>query len=235
MGAKDADPGGGSSAGGVYLFYGGATMAAGQSAADLARFEAGVLNDYLGNLYSLGGGDLDGDGLDEFWAGAYGYDVSPSGGGTVSFQGAVFIWAGQAARRSGVNSAADADGRIEGRPWLSGSSQLGYANSRRSGDVNGDGYGDLLSGAYFYDEGGTDSGAAFLYLGGPAGFVGVAAIPDRSAPRVVGEDRHDYCGTFVDTAPDVHRVGLVAALGGSARQHGRHACHLGATDTKAAT
>ncbi|HSJ53969.1 MAG TPA: integrin alpha, partial [Anaerolineae bacterium] len=42
------------------------------------------------------------------------------------------------------------------------------------GDVNGDGYDDLLAGAPFYDRDETDEGALFLYFGGPGG---LAATP----------------------------------------------------------
>jgi hypothetical protein len=38
-----------------------------------------------------------------------------------------------------------------------------------AGDVNGDGYGDVIVGAYFYDAGDTDEGAAFVFLGNSSG------------------------------------------------------------------
>ena len=42
----------------------------------------------------------------------------------------------------------------------------------RAGDVNGDGYDDVIVGAYGMDNGLFDEGAAFVFLGGPNGIVG---------------------------------------------------------------
>jgi len=40
-----------------------------------------------------------------------------------------------------------------------------------AGDVNGDGYADVIVGAYRYEAGETEEGAAFLFLGGASGIV----------------------------------------------------------------
>ena len=45
------------------------------------------------------------------------------------------------------------------------------------GDVNGDGYGDVLVGAPGFDNHQTDEGRVFLYLGGSGG---LASSPSRS-------------------------------------------------------
>jgi hypothetical protein len=47
-----------------------------------------------------------------------------------------------------------------------------------AGDVNGDGYDDLVVGANLYDDGSTDEGGAFVYLGGASG---PASTPDWQA------------------------------------------------------
>src|SRR5262249_36426214 len=46
--------------------------------------------------------------------------------------------------------------------------QLGLSVAS-AGDVNGDGYADVIVGAPVYDNGETDEGAAFVFLGGPSG------------------------------------------------------------------
>jgi hypothetical protein len=53
---------------------------------------------------------------------------------------------------------------------LSGQGGASFAFSvAPAGDVNGDGYGDVLVGAPFYDDGEPDAGRAFVYLGSAAG------------------------------------------------------------------
>jgi hypothetical protein len=199
VGARDADPSGRASAGSVWLVYGDPGTLVGElSVSGMARFDGLATNDYLGSQLSLGGGDLDGDGLSDFYAGAYGVDIS--GGATL--QGAVYLWSGDAARRAGASDVGLADGTISGAPFGSGSSQLGYAVSRRAADVNGDGYADLLAGAYYYDEGGTDAGAAFLYLGGPSAVSSERSMLTGAAARFVGEERYEYCAKAVDLVED---------------------------------
>src|SRR5262245_21785137 len=44
-----------------------------------------------------------------------------------------------------------------------------------AGDVNGDGYGDVVVGAYLYDNGSEDEGRAYLYLGSMTGLGTIAA------------------------------------------------------------
>src|SRR5262249_33163377 len=46
----------------------------------------------------------------------------------------------------------------------------------RAGDVNGDGYSDVIVGAYRHDSGGlTDNGSAYLFLGSPSGLSATPA------------------------------------------------------------
>ena len=58
-----------------------------------------------------------------------------------------------------------------------------------AGDVNGDGYGDLLVGAPYHDNGQLDEGAAFLYMGSPTGLSAASvwsAEADQSGPTYFG-------------------------------------------------
>ena len=61
-----------------------------------------------------------------------------------------------------------------------------------AGDVNNDGAADFLVGAYLMDSGGTDTGAAYLFLGTPGGGPGVCE------PEGAACDDHDDC-TSADT------------------------------------
>ena len=63
---------------------------------------------------------------------------------------------------SGTLDLAAADGKLTG---TSSSDQAGRAVAG-VGDLDGDGYGDLLVGAYGEDTGGSAAGAAYILLGG---------------------------------------------------------------------
>ena len=56
-----------------------------------------------------------------------------------------------------------------------------------AGDVNGDGYGDVIVGAYRYDNGQTDEGGPIVYLGVGSGLAPAAVWTAESdqAGRVV--------------------------------------------------
>ncbi|MCD4750780.1 MAG: FG-GAP-like repeat-containing protein, partial [Thermoanaerobaculales bacterium] len=95
-------------------------------------------------------GDVNGDGYADVVVGAHMYDNPETNEGRVS------VYLGSA---SGLGSSAawtaESDQDQSGYGWALGS----------AGDVNGDGYADLLVGAYRYDNGNTDEGRALLYYG----------------------------------------------------------------------
>ena len=104
-------------------------------------------------------GDVNGDGYGDVIVGAYGYDNGETN------EGRAYVYHGAA---GGLSPAPD---------WTAESdqadAQLGRA-VRTAGDVNGDGYSDVIVGARYYDNGETDEGAAFVYHGGAAGLASTA-------------------------------------------------------------
>lgn len=80
---------------------------------------------------------------------------------------------------------ADAVGAVTLDPLLSSSiagsaesdqAQSAFARSfKAAGDVDGDGYGDVVVGAFLFDNGETDEGRAFVYQGTPSGLNAVSA------------------------------------------------------------
>ena len=81
-----------------------------------------------------------------------------------------------------------------------GESRYGWSVSG-AGDVNGDGYDDIIVGAYQYDNGVADEGMAFLYLGSASGIA--------TTPAWTGEGNvtSDYYGWSVSSAGDVNGDG----------------------------
>ena len=80
--------------------------------------------------------------------------------------------------------------------------------------MNGDGYDDLVVGAYGFDMNGFDVGKVYVYHGSPAGLGEDNRPADWSA---VGENEGDYFGSALGTAGDVNGDGkadlVVGAFG----------------------
>ncbi len=137
--------------GAVSVFYGGP---AGVSTRPAIVLEGVGQTDNLGTSVT-GTGDVDGDGVDDIAAGA----VFASPGGRLR-AGAVRVFSGG---RSGVS--AQPLRVLEGR---AAGDALGVAVA--GGDVNGDGYGDLIVGAHQSSPGlRSHAGVVYLHHGGPGG------------------------------------------------------------------
>jgi hypothetical protein len=150
--AGDDDIGLGS--GQAYLFYGPLTHNIGARNADATvTGEAEV--DGLGNAVA-GAGDVNGDGYDDILIGARSNDSNGiQAGRAYLFYGPM----------TGTHSALEADAIISGDPFY----ELGWSVAA-AGDVDGDGFGDVLVGAWMADL----VGQAFLFLGPLSGELEVA-------------------------------------------------------------
>ncbi|HND53986.1 MAG TPA: hypothetical protein PLV92_16360, partial [Pirellulaceae bacterium] len=88
-----------------------------------------------------------------------------------------------------------------------------------AGDVNGDGYGDLLIGAPGYDVGGnTDAGAAYIVFGQNTGFNGwldLALLNGSNGFRMSGLAGDDLTGMAVGNAGDVNGDGYADIIIGA--------------------
>ena len=78
-----------------------------------------------------------------------------------------------------------------------------------AGDVNGDGFSDVIVGAWTFDDGQVDEGRAFLYLGSAAG---LALTPSWTAE---GDQTGAFFGTSVATAGDVNGDGFADVMVGA--------------------
>jgi hypothetical protein len=139
-------------------------------------------------------GDVDGDGYADILVGASHYDNGETD------EGQAFVYHGSAA---GLSATAD---------WMGESNQtsayFGWSVST-AGDVNGDGYADVLVGAIGYDNGETDEGRAFVYHGSA---VGLSATADWTAESGQADA---YFGRSVSTAGDVNGDGYADILVGA--------------------
>jgi len=165
-------------------------------------------------------GDVNGDGYADVIVGAYAYDNDQLN------EGRAFVYLGSAA------------GPAAGPAWTTESHQADalYGSSvAPAGDVNGDGYADVIVGASMYDNGETDEGRAFVYTGSAAGLGASPTWTFESNQMSV------YCGRSVATAGDVNGDGFSDVIVGGDRydntqvDEGRAWVFLGSAAGTAAT
>lgn len=136
---------GGTDAGQSYIFFGGPKM----NLTPDVTFTGASPDDLFGTLVS-GAGDVNGDGYDDVIAGSPQNDSAGDNAGS-----AYIFFGGQA-----MDSVPDVNMTGEATcDWF------GYSVSG-AGDVNGDGYDDVLIGAERNAAGGPNAGRAYLYYGG---------------------------------------------------------------------
>ena len=197
----------GSYAGQTYLVLGrpaGWFVGADLGVAD-ASFVGEASLDYSGSALARAG-DVDGDGFDDFLIGAYGNDE----GGTAAGQAYLVL-----GRDTGWTQGLDLS--------LADASYIGELSEDRAGnavsgagDVNGDGFDDLLVGAYGNDDAGSGAGQTYLVLGRDTGWGSDVDLGLAEA-SYVGEVASDYSGSAVSAAGDVDGDGfddfLIGAFG----------------------
>ena len=136
-------------------------------------------------------GDINGDGLDDLVLGAPYDDIDAIDAGT-----AYVVLGGT----SGTLDLSGADARLIG---ASGGDGAGLAVGR-AGDVDNDGFDDLLVGAWYEDSTAADAGAAYLLLGPITGDLRLG-----SADYIFwGDAADDFAGSAVTTVGDWDGDGL---------------------------
>ena len=141
-----------------------------------------------------GAGDVDGDGFDDILVGARLFDSGQED------EGAAFLYLGSP---SGPSLTWD---------WIAESdqalAQFAYSVAG-AGDLNGDGFDDVIVGARYFSNGQAREGRAFMYFGSASG---LSFGPDRIAE---GDQDLAYFGTSVSGAGDVNGDGFVDVMVGA--------------------
>ncbi|HEX9656928.1 MAG TPA: FG-GAP-like repeat-containing protein [Bacteroidota bacterium] len=171
----------------AYIFFGGTSM---DNVADVTLTgEAG--SDGFG-FSVAGSGDVNGDGYSDVIVGAYGNDAGGVNAGRayVYFGGAV------------MNSIADVT--------LTGAAAADFFgfSAAGTGDVNGDGYSDVIVGASGNDVDGVNAGRAYVYFGG-------AVMNNIADVTLTGAAASDFFGTSVASADDVNDDGYSDVIVGA--------------------
>jgi hypothetical protein len=209
VGASGADEGG-DDRGAAYVIFG---KAGGfNSATSLGTIDGnsgfrirGFANlDSTGSAVS-GAGDVNGDGFDDVIVGA---GVAGGGG---SSRGASYVVFGKSGSFASAINAVDLDGSDGFR--IFGAHDLDIAGFAvgGAGDVNGDGFDDVIVGAPFADEGGNASGAAYVVYGKGSGFedtISLLTLDAATGFKLRGVADSDHAGFAVQTAGDVNGDGF---------------------------
>ena len=143
-------------------------------------------------------GDVNGDGRGDLVVGCLWYD------GSAADQGAAYVYLGAASGVAAPPAVA----------WVNPVPQVGAQFGRAvagAGDLDGDGYADVVVGAPFQDGTAVDEGAVYVYRGGPAG-------PSATADVVLTEPSHQagaHFGRAVASAGDINVNGFSELLVGA--------------------
>ena len=174
-GGNDA---GGYRAGRAYVF-------SGQTGDTLYVFTGEAAEDFFGRSVASAG-DVDNDGFDDMIVGAYGNDASASAAGRA------YVYSGQSGDTI-YTFTGEAAGDLFG--WSVAS----------AGDVDNDGFDDLIVGAPQNNAGGTDAGRAYVFSGQSGDTIYV----------FTGESANDFFGFSAASAGDVNNDGFVDLIVGA--------------------
>ncbi len=186
VGAPGSDAGG-MDAGRAYVYYG---AMAPDAVADLTLTGAAAHDAFGTSVASAG--DVNGDNFADLIVGA------PFNAAAGTQAGRAYVYFGG----PGADAIADLT-LIGGNPY----DNLG-ASVASAGDVNGDGFADLVVGARFNAAAGTRAGRAHVYFGGP----GADALADLT---LTGEGQYDEFGSSVASAGDVNGDGFADLIIGA--------------------
>jgi hypothetical protein len=184
--------------GAVYLVSGADVPSSGTVAlSGLPKFYGNKTFDYLGGGVN-GVGDLNGDGIDDFAAGA---SLAESASTSASQGGVYLFWGDTTLGSATATASTTADVVLYGEV---ASDRLGLV-IERGGDIDGDGRDDLLLGTKYNGDGGANAGA--VYIGLDLATFATGGTVDGLDVQMMGGSASDSAGSAISPAGDTNADG----------------------------
>ena len=157
-------------------------------------------------------GDVNGDGYADIILGAQ--VASPNG----SFSGASYVVFGGSGPFAASTSLSTLNGSNGFRLTGANADDRAGISVSGAGDVNGDGFGDIIVGALRADNGASNTGSAYIVFGASGGFAAstsLSTLDGTNGFRLDGVSANDLAGTSVSTAGDVNGDGYADIIVGA--------------------
>ena len=232
IGGYGADPGTNALSGSSYVVFGQGTGF--QAAFDLGsldgdsgfRLDGVATNDRSGRAVSAAG-DVNGDGFDDVLIGAHGAD--PSG----NYSGSSYLVFGQNSGFAPTLALSGLDGTNGFRLDGAAASDISGFSLSAAGDVNGDGFDDILIGAFGADPNQvTRAGSSYVVFGRGTGFpdaIPLSSLDGATGFRIDGTADDDRSGFAVSAAGDINGDGIDDILIGAYRRDANQMTRAGSS------